>query len=187
MKVISAKEIQPTVRTKKFLIKLSKMNFENYKTNSVEDKTTDETTNQTSANQADTASYEYNELPSGVINCTCPPQHHLNVQIQEDHSWAAEEHMEWLRFNLDPYYPLLNNQVRADEAQMRSEPVSTESSDDLPTGDSSDSESEADDDDDQQVPSGVMALWQMLRDDDVGVVVDVDENNNEVDMNNNYW
>ena len=160
------------------------MNFEIFKTSTSDIQLThEERTNEKSDSEADTGASGQTDLPSGALSCTCPPENHLSVQIQDHQRWAAQEHMEWIRYNLDPYYPFYGNEERDDAEDGARPGLQTEASEpEELSGEDSDTGSESDvdeEDDDDTVPPGILALLQMLRgDDDDDGAIDVDINNN---------
>ena len=113
--------------------------------------------------------------------------------------WARQEHLEWFRYNMDPYYPTCYHYYGLDPPtynmnQDRDHPTSYHSYDqELATNSTGNQvpirqepevsvnvESESDEDDDvveDQIPDGILVLWEMLRGDGE-VDVSADENNN---------
>ena len=142
------------------------MNIEIIKVGSTETKNQEDKASEKLAAKAVAAS---SNLPSGATSCTCPPE---NRQSR----WAAQEHMEWIRFNLDPNYPYLINEVSEGLENTKFESSAAELSDNA-----SDTGSEPEGEEEEVnagVPSGVLALWQILRDDS--------SNENEEDVTENY-
>ena len=88
---------------------------------------------------------------------------------EERYQWAVQEQMEWFRYNLDPYYPYYNQPEQlpiAPVEQVRIRKEEEELSENR-----------------NSVPSGILAILQMLRGDDEGDEL-CDSNNNN-DNNNN--
>ena len=124
--------------------------------------------------------------------------------VNQLHEWARQEHLEWFRYNTDPYYPTCYEYYGQERPsynlhQDRYWPTNFQSYDQEPstTGnldpnvsqgmewepeESPVVESESEDDDDEdQIPNGILALWEMLRGDGE-VDVAADENNNWVQV-----
>jgi hypothetical protein len=159
-----------------------------------------------SSQQFDSCSF-YSTVPNDHPRCSCPYNHssmqirdldeeHYQWELQEDqyqwelqeeqyqwalqeerdqwqlqderHQWALREQLEWARYNMDPYYPYYNQTEQLPPAPVEQAEVV-----------------ESEEEHRNSVPSGIRAIWQMLRDDEEEEESCDQNNNNNDNVGNN--
>jgi len=141
-----------------------------------------------SSQQFDSCSF-YSTVPNDHPRCSCPYNHssmqirdldeeHYQWELQEDqyqwalqeerYQWALQEQLEWARYNMDPYYPYYNQTEQLPPAPVEQEEVV-----------------ESEEENRNSVPSGIRAIWQMLRDDEEEEEFCDHNNNNNDNVGNN--